>query len=177
MYTKIEKETKTSSDKSKKVVEFIALVIGELVLLFFLFFFTYLQDPGLKIMSFHDSISACIVVGAPLIMLLITGLMPDFLRSFVYTLKQREEITAVQIKKSLFSVKLAMITAVVSQLLMLAYCFVSMMNGLDLAAGNFELVLAAGMGVFGGMAIYGILPVIILLPVYARLKVRLISMQ
>lgn len=123
MYAKIEKETKVSSDKSKKVVEFIALVIGELILLFFLFFFTYLQDPGLKIASFHDSISACIVVGAPLIMLLITGLMPDFVRSFVYTLKQQEEITAVQVKKSLFSVKLAMVTAVISQLLVLVYCF------------------------------------------------------
>ncbi len=112
-----------------------------------------------------------------LIMLLVTGLLPDFGRSFIYSLKQQEEINAVMVKKSLLSVKVALAATVAAQIFELIFAYVGMMEGWIGSVNSWESVLPACMAVFGGNAVYGIIAIIILLPVYARLKVRLISME
>lgn len=164
------------SDKNRRIPRFLLLVGGEVVLLSFLLYFTWVQDREVR-SWFHNPINELIVFGSILILLFIAGLLPDFLRSFVYSLKEADKITVVQVQRSLLSVKLAMAIAVASQLLVLVYLYVSMVQNTFLTAealGEFSLVVLAA---YGGNAIYGILAVIALLPVYARLKVRLFSMQ
>lgn len=160
------------SDKSGRIFKFLFLVVGEVALLSFLLYCTWFQDREVS-PWFHNTIGELGVFGSVLILLFISGLLPDFLRSFVYSLKEADEITVIQVKRSLLSVKLAMMIAVASQLLVLVYLYVSMVQN-SFLAGEVSLVVLAA---YGGNAIYGILAVIVLLPVYARLKVRLFSMQ
>ena len=80
------------------------------------------------------------------------------------------------LKRSLFSMKLAMITAMISEALDIVLSFMGMIYGnivQGLSLSNETLPIS--LMVLGGNAIHGILVVIVLLPVYARLKVRLIS--
>lgn len=178
MRTKIVEKADAPSQKPQNVYRFLLLVVGEALLFLFLFLAGYLMDSHLDVRFwFSEPVSASAVYGTVLLMLLISGLLPDFLRSFVYSLKNREQITKMQIERSLLSVKLAMAAAVAAELFVLVFSFVSMMSGLLAFAGELEEVLPASLAAFGGMAVHGVLAVIILLPVYARLKVRLLSMQ
>lgn len=177
MEKKAVKNTNVISTESKNVFQFLLLVVGEALLLLFLFLITIFQDVGLDIITwFHNPVSECSVYGTTLLVLFITGLFPDFLRAFVYTLKKQEEITVIQVKKSLLAVKLAMITAVVSQLFVLVFCYVSMLRDMHGTLSD-QVLFPTTLALYGGCAIYGILAVLMLLPVYARLKVRLISME
>lgn len=181
MEAKSEEKINTKLAKSNKIHKFILAFTGEFVLLLFLISLIRLQDPSLNVIDwFHNPVSEWIVYGSMLIMLLITGMFTDFLRSFTYTLKLPEEITAQKLKRSLFSIKLAMVTAVVSELLVLVHCFVSMMISIYNANGSLTEVLPnllpISSAILGGNAIYGIVAIIILLPVYARVKIRLISL-
>lgn len=166
-----------SSDNSNHLLKFIAAIAGEIVLILFLFLFTRFLDKSLDIKFwFHELTCELIVYGATLIMLLITGLLPDFFRSFTYGLKQPETISAVQVKKSILSVKLAMTTTVIVNLFVLIYSYVSLLANLHTVSAPAEESLPASLALLGGESIYGILAVIVLLPVYARLKKRLISL-
>lgn len=176
MEKKCVKELNTASGKSDNGYKFILPVAGELVFLLFMFFMAWLLDPSVELTWFHDAVSVGLIYGSVLVILLITGLLPDFFRSFIYAYKQPEEITAQMLKRSLFSMKLAMITAMISEALDIVLSFMAMIygnivQGLSLSAETLPISLM----VLGGNAIHGILVVIVLLPVYARLKVRLIS--
>lgn len=176
MDAKVVGRSNVISDKNRRISKFLFLVVGEVALLSFLLYFTWVQDREISAW-FHNTSNELVVFGSVFILLFISGLLPDFLRSFVYSLKEADEITVIQVKRSLLSVKLAMTIAVASQLLVLVYLYVSMMQDSFLTAevpGEVSLVVLAA---YGGNAIYGILAVIVLLPVYARLKVRLFSMQ
>jgi len=163
-------------ESSPSVLRWAAMVGGELVLLLCVFLIMLFQDGGLDVgYWFHNPVTEASVYGSMVVMLLITGLFPDFFRSFVYSLKKEEEITIVQLKRSLLSVKLAMVTAVVFDLFVMIFCFVSMMRNMSFP-GVADAVWPMGLSLYAGYAIHGILPVIFLLPVYARVKVRLISM-
>ena len=177
MEKKCVKELNTDYGKSYNGYKFILPVAGELVFLFFMFFMARLMDPSLERTWFHDAVSEGLIYGSVLAILLITGLLPDFFRSFIYAFKQPEEITVQMLKRSLFSMKLAMITAMVSEAFGIVISFVSMIYGnilLGYSSLSAETLPICLMGL-GGAAIHGILVVIVLLPVYARLKVRLIS--
>lgn len=110
--------------------------------------------------------------------LLSAGLLTDFLHSFVYALTKAEGVSAVQVKKSLLSVKTAMAAAATVDMLVLVYSYVSAMLGawtwsVDKLAETMPLSLA----ILCSCAFSGVLAVLILLPIYARLKVRLIDVQ
>ncbi len=178
MKAKIAENVDVSSGRSGNAYRFILLMLGEAALLLFLFFLARLQDMSLDVgFWFYDPVSAAIVYGTPFIMLLIAGLLPDFFRSFLYSLKRSKDITVLQLKKSIISVKLTMAAAVSAELFLMAFLFVSMMTDISTVSGGLEDLLPVSLAVFGGNAVYGILAVVILLPVYARLKVRLIAME
>lgn len=144
-----------------------------LILLLVLFLLSRFMDPGLDLSWFHTPVILWVVCAMTLLMVTITGLLPDFLRSFVYSPKKQEEITAGQLKRSLLSVKLAMITAITTQLFATAFNYVSLLTSVH---SDDTAVMSAGLAILAGSSVYGILVVLILLPVYARLKIRLISL-
>lgn len=172
MATKILERTTASSEKSKNVLRFLSLFAGELILLLVLFLLSRFMDPGLDLSWFYTPVILWVVCVMTLLVIAITGLLPDFLRSFVYSLKKQEEVTAIQLKRSLLSVKLAMITAITTQLFTMAFNYVSLLTS---ASADNTAVMSAGLTVLVGSSVYGILVVLILLPVYARIKIRLIS--
>lgn len=174
MDTKILEKTTAFSEKPKNVLRFLSLFAGELILLFVLFLLSRFMDPRLDFSWFYNPVILWAVCVMILLVMAITGLLPDFLRSFVYSLKKQEEITARQLKRSLLSVKLAMITAVTAQLFAMAFNYVSLLASVP--ADN-TAAMSAGLTILNGSFIYGILAVLILLPVYARLKIRLISLE
>lgn len=162
----------------KNTPKFIAAIVGGVVMLLFMVLLTRLLDRNLDIAFwFFESVCVMVVYGTALIMLAVTGLLPDFLRSFTYGLKQPDQISAAAVKKSLLSVKLAMATAVTANLFVLIYSFVSLFANLYTVGASTEESLPVSLALLGGEAIYGILAVIVLLPVYARLKIRLLSME
>lgn len=150
------------------------VLVGELILLLVLFLLSRFMDPGLDLSWFHTPVILWVVCAMSLLMVTVTGLLPDFLRSFVYSLKKQEEIAAIRLKRSLLSVKLAMITAITTQLFATAFNYVSLLTSVH---SDDTAVMCAGLAVLAGSSVYGILVVLILLPVYARLKIRLINLE
>lgn len=168
------KEKRYALNRHSDIVNWIFAVCGELILLICVFgvihFINRDMDAKEIIFWFEEPVTEITVYGLTLAVLLITGLLPDFLRSFVYGLMKKESITTTRLKRSLFSVKLAMISAVVFDLFALIFDFVSITSSL------FEMPeMSVLLPLYGGGAIHGILPTILLLPIYARLKIRLIS--
>ena len=165
------------SRKPVKIGKLLFLIAGEIALLLFLFLVTRFHDRGLQMNWFHNAVSEWVVAGSVFIALLVAGLFPDFLRSFVYMLKEKETITTIQVQKSLMAVKLAMAVAIVSNLFVLVFLFVSMAESFTIYADQLETLFPYSLEALGGNAIYGLLAVMLLLPVYARLKIRLLSME
>lgn len=149
------------------------VLVGELILLLVLFLLSRFMDPGLDLSWFHTPVILWVVCAMTLLMVTITGLLPDFLRSFAYSLKKQEKIADIRLKRSLLSVKLAMITAITTQLFATVFNYVSLLTSVH---SDDAAVMSAGLTVLAGSSVYGILVVLILLPVYARLKIRLISL-
>ncbi len=156
------------SRKPVKIGKLLFLIAGEIALLLFLFL--------VQMNWFHNAVSEWVVAGSVFIALLVAGLFPDFLRSFVYMLKEKETITTIQVQKSLMAVKLAMAVAIVSNLFVLVFLFVSMAESFTIYADQLETLFPYSLEALGGNAIYGLLAVMLLLPVYARLKIRLLAM-
>lgn len=178
MESKIMGKVNAAPDNSKNVLKLISLFVGELVFLAVLFLLIRCLDSSLDAGWFYNSGSTMVVCFAIFGTLLITGLLPDFLRSFVYTLKQREEVTAVQVKKSLLSVNTAMAAAVAADLLVLVYSYIlAMATTWSNSADDLARTMPLSLAILGSCAVSGLLAVIILLPVSVRLKARLISMQ
>lgn len=170
-------ENVTLAGRPNNILKLILFIVGEIVMLSFLFLIVQV-DAHVNIIWFYNVGSILSVYGTTLLMLLNTGVLPDFFRSFIYCLKQPEDITEIQVKRSLLSIKLAMVTAVVAELFELSFCFVSMMNNfssMDISKESWAVFL--NLTAFGGCTLYGILAVLILLPVYVRLKIRFILMQ
>ena len=74
------------------------------------------------------------------------------------------------------AVKLAMAVAIVSNLFVLVFLFVSMAESFTIYADQLETLFPYSLEALGRNAIYGLLAVMLLLPVYARLKIRLLAM-
>lgn len=128
-------------------------------------------------MWFHHSETELIVYGSLSVMLLATGLLPDFFRIFLYQWKEMDEVSEAQLKRSLLAVKLGMATAGASQLLSMILGFVDMLGHFDTLSASMSswLALYNGLILYGGSAVHGILAIMILLPLYAWLKSRLIA--
>ena len=175
MVKKIYKETNVSSNNSQNVMGFLRLLGEELIVicavLLLSFFF---MDSGLDFAWFHDPVALTTICAMVLLMLAITGLFSDFLHAFTYSAQKQKEVAALQLKRSLLSVKLAMITAIVTLVFALAFNFVSLMTSVSY---DIPSALTAGLAVWGGSSFYGILIVFLLLPVYASLKIRLLSQE
>lgn len=161
---------------NRNTLSLVLNIAGELLLLLFLGKIVRLSVSDLELVWFQNGLAALTIFGSVVIMLLITGLFPDFLRSFVSSLKQKEGITAVQIKRSLLSVKLTMITAIVSWLFLSAVSFVPFMAELSTFEGDLGAYLTLIFADQSAGFLYSIVVVLILLPIHTRLKVRLISM-
>ena len=167
----------TGSYTIPRAVRIVLAVAGGLAFFLFLYFYMYVVDFHFSLQWFANPDVLAVVFGAPLILLLVTGLFPDFWRSFVYCVKREEDITILQVKKSLFSVKLAMVTALAADLLSAIYrSVVIMVNVSNDSYSSFESFFPVLIWLIGSL-IYGVIVVLLLLPVYARLKVRLLSMQ
>lgn len=167
------------SGNSKNITGLALAIVDELVMLLVLFFLIRLQDLDFPLIYFSQTAIELPVYGMPLLMLLVTGLLPDFFRCFVYSLK-KQKIMVKQVKRSLLSVKLAMATAVTAQLLASVYSFALLWDNyetyLGLEKNDASIVLAGNLSVWGGMFVHGLVVAAVLLPVYARMKIRLISM-
>ena len=83
-------------------------------------------------------------------------------------------MTTLQLKRSLLSVKLAMITVAVTLVFALAFNFVSLMSSVSY---DIPSILLVGLAMWGGGSVYGILLVFLLLPVCVRIKIRLLSQE
>lgn len=177
MIKEIVKEKRYTLNRHSDIINWISAVCGELILLICVYgaygviHLLHTEMDAREMFSwFEEPVTEIAVYGLTLVVLLITGLLPDFLRSFVYGLMKKESITTTRLKRSLFSVKLAMISAVIFDLFSLIFNFVSITSSL------FEMPeWTVLLPIYGGTAIHGILPTILLLPIYARLKIRLIS--
>ena len=175
MAKKIHTETNVSSNNSQNVLGFLRFLGEELIVLcavlMLSFFFI---DPGLDFAWFHDPVVLTIICAMVLLMLAITGLFPDFLHAFVYSVQKQKEVTTLQLKRSLLSVKLAMITVAVTLVFALAFNFVSLMSSVSY---DIPSILLVGLAMWGGGSVYGILIVFLLLPVCVRIKIRLLSQE
>ena len=174
MIKKIYKETNVSPNNFQNVLGFLRLLGEELIVLGAVLKLSFFLDSSLDFAWFHDPVGLMTICAMVLLMLAITGLFPDFLHAFAYSAQKQKEVTTLQLKRSLLSVKLAMITAIVTLVFALAFNFVSLMSSVSY---DIPYALIAGLTVWGGSSVYGILFVLLLLPVYARIKIRLFSSE
>ncbi len=168
---------KAGRKPSPGIPKWIPFVAGEIAVVLFVYLLVRLQDWGLDPMWFRSPVSVGILYGTMLVMLLVTGLLPDFLHAFLYSFQQPEKIEKVPLRRALLSVKLALGTVLVAGLADFAYSFVSMavsfsyMSPQESAGGAAQML---SMAFLAGSLVHGIFPVLLLLPVYARLKIKLL---
>lgn len=174
MISKTYKETNVSSHNFQNAWGFLRLLGEELILLFVVLLLSSFMDSSWDFAWFEDPVTLMTVCAMVLVMLAITGLFPDFLHAFLYSAQKQKAATALQLKRSLLSVKLAMITAIVTQVFALAFYYVSLMSSVP---DDHVYSLLYGLAVWSGSSVSGILIVLLLLPLYARLKIRLFSQE
>lgn len=174
MVRKAHKETNVSSHNSPNGLGFLRLLGEELIVIFAVLLLSFLMDPGWDYVWFYSPVVLITICAMVLLMLAITRLFPDFLHAFTYSAQKQKEVTALQLKRSLLSIKLAMITAIAAQVFSSAFGYVSLMTSVSY---DDAFALSVGLAVWGGSSVYGILFVLLLLPVYVRIKNRLFSSE
>lgn len=178
MEAKMVKKADTGVDQSKRIFKLFFIILGEAALLAVLLLMFRVMEDSVELKTIFYTGTISIVCAAVVGTLLVTGLLRDFLRSFVYLLKQAEDIAAVQVKRSLLAVKVSIAAAVVSDLMVVVYFYiVGMMTSWGKSADELTELMPLILGTVGSYAAIGLVVVFVLLSVYARLKARLINMQ
>ena len=151
-----------------------SLVAGEIIIVIFWMVFLQWMNPKVEAVFFQDSLSLGLITGMVLIMLLVTGTFKNFVYAFVYCVEQNPDITVLQMKKSLFSLKLSMVTALLSGVSMAFVTIIDIFVHLSVEQVDFW-------GMFFYIPclciLYGVLAVMLLLPIYARLRKKSLSIQ
>lgn len=156
--------------KEKSIIAKVIIFIAEELLLFlYLFYILSIGKNTIRWMCNFMGIWA--VYGSVFLILLITGLLKDFVKAFSYLFKKKEEIAEISLKRALLSVKAAMAMAVLSNLFKQIIVFIQISNGYQ-SIELFREGLFVSLAGFGGNAIHGVVAVILLLPVYIRLRLK-----
>lgn len=158
--------------KNKHIIYSVLNIAGELLLFLFMGMVIKLSINDLDLVWLKDEFAAFIIFSAILLLLLITGLIPDFLRSFVYCFTYKENISVVQLKRSIFSVKLAMFTALIVQFFISVLYFISFMAELNTFDGEVMTYITVVFAEIGAQFICSIAIILLLFPIYVRLKMK-----
>lgn len=163
------KSKQSASAEAKNALSLVLPILGEIVLFIFLGLFLKWINPTANIPIYQEGPQFCMVLGSVIIMLLITGLLQYFFKSFLYGFGQTNSADRAQLTKCLLSVKTAIGTALISGLLATT---VSVMDILSRSAvegtkhiGIFLSAAATGL-------LYGIIIAVLLMPLYIRLKTK-----
>ena len=161
------KTKNTSKQGQKNIVLLILHIAGEILLFVFLSLLLKWMNPTANIPYYRQGPQFCMVLGTVIIMLLITGLLPHFFKSFLYGFGQTDCADRNIYTKCLLSVKTAILTSLISGLRATTVSVMDILSRSDVEkhVGLFLSVASTGF-------LYGIIIAILLMPLYIRLKAK-----
>ncbi len=127
---------------------------------------------GTKAAVYMDGLSLLPIVGMVFIVLAATGLLREFGHAFVYCVEDDSEVSAVQIRKAAYSIKLSMVTALLTGAVTTAVLLISLLYSPLVGQTEYFPLLFAD-SVIG--ILYGMIAVISLIPIYASLKIKILT--
>lgn len=168
-------EAKISRPVSNGEKNFIAgmfPVIGEIIFLAFLILMFRWLAPTAYVPFFMYGEYFSVVLGSVVLVLLITGLLPSFLKSFPYGFCRVDVADEKKLKKSRLSVMTAIITALLAGLVS---TFITVIDVLSRTVTDGSIY-NENIGLFLSIActgvLYGFIIAILLVPLYIRLKLK-----
>lgn len=172
-YVAGKKENPTIIPKAGGIISFI---VGEvaIIVLCALFFGLYVRESGIAALLYSDGLTLIQIVCMIFVILFATGLLKEFGYAFMYCVRNDSKETAAQIRKAAFSVKLSMVTALLTGAVITIMMVIGVVySTLPEQPEYFSPLFAtASTGI-----LYGITIVVLLLPVYARLKSKIITKE
>lgn len=118
-----------------------------------------------------DGLSLLPIIGMIFIVLVATGQLKEFGHAFVYCVKDDSEVAAAQVRRAAFSIKLSMVTALLTSVLMTIVVTIGILYSPMVVPTEY---------LFGDSIIgmpYGIITVILLLTIYAKLKNQILTKE
>lgn len=168
----IEKSRKNPSN-ALKIGRVLFLIVGEAAILIFggIFLRIYMVDLDINAVIYIDNLSWLPIIGMIFIVLAVTGLLKEFGRAFAYCFKGESELTAAQVKRAAFSIKLSIVTALLTGILMTIVVTIGILYS-PVVGQTDNLPLVFGNSIIG--MLYSIIAAILLLPIYAKLKIKIL---
>lgn len=153
---------------SSKIRKVFLLVAGEAAIVIMIgAIFRLMMGPDIIAGIYIDGWSGLSIIGMTFAVLAVAGLLRDFGRAFGYCVADASDIAHMQVKKAADAVKLSMVTAVLTGVLIAIYRVIGLLYSPVVAEPEFMPLFLADM-IIG--ILYGIVVVILLLPIYGRLK-------
>lgn len=161
---------------SQKTGRIVSLIAGEAAVMILggVFLKIYMADCDLQAAAYIDFLSWLPIIGMIFIVLTVAGLLKEFGRAFAYCVKDESEVTAAQVKRAAFSIKLSIVTALLTGVLMTVVTVIGILYSPVVSQPEF-LPLVFGNSVIG--MLYGTIAAVLLLPVYARLKSKICTKE
>lgn len=153
--------------KAGTVIGFLLMIV---MIVFMIFGFT--KDGYKHVIRFFDPMSFFYVAGIPFLVLLISGMLPDFGRAFSICYKRNADISAHMAEEALTAVKTALYSLLLSGVLTFVTGFI-----ISAASSQPDMeTMLSNMGTAALTIFYGALFTLLLLPTAVRLKRLLIRM-
>lgn len=161
-------ENRKAVSVSPKVNRVNSFVIGEAAIAIIIgVAFRLMMGTDIIAGIYTDGLSLLSVIGVTFVVLAAAGLLKEFGCAFAYCVADASDTDAAQLKKAAAAVKLSMITAVLTGVLMAMIGVIGSLYSPVVEEPAYLPILLANSMI--GM-LYGIVAAILLLPVYARLK-------
>lgn len=147
-------------------------IIGEFLFLAFLVYMISKLNSTAILMFYQDGMQFCLVLGSVFFMLLITGLVQDFFKAFLYGFGQVYTADKVQFVKCLVSVKTAIIAALLSGGGAAVFSVMDILSRTVTEGTDHVEYIGLFLCFAGNGFLYSIIIAIVLMPLYVRLKVK-----
>lgn len=165
---------KPFSDISE-VAKIISLIVGEAAIMILGgVILRITMTPDIIVGVYIDGLSLLPMIGMMLIVLVTSGMLKDFGRAFVYCVKDVQRTAAEQLKRAAYAVKLSMVTALLTGMLMTMLAAISILYSPMMQEPRVAPVLFAS-SLIG--LLYGIIVAILMIPIYARLRAKIVAME
>ncbi len=159
-----------------KTGKIISLIAGEAAILLLggILLGLITTGAGTKPTIYMDGLSLLPIVGMVFIVLTATGLLREFGHAFVYCVEDDYEVSAAQVRRAAYSIKLSMVTALLTGAVTTVVWLIGLLYSPLVGQTEFYPLLFAD-SVIG--ILYGMIAVILLIPIYASLKIKVLTKE
>lgn len=164
-----EGEERDRKDRRTKIGTILGFLLMTVLIYIVLF---RLTESYKHIAWFLDPVSFCYLIGITVLVLLASGMLPDFVRAFFISYGKKTAVSVKEAKQTLAAMKTAMATLLLSGMLSFFVGFIVLADSPVDAKTLVPNMASASLTVF-----YGVLLVLLLLPTAARIKQTLLNLQ